>query len=237
MSESTAAGGNRLRSVGVATGLTLAAFVGALAVGVVYYVPVILLGYDPFSTNATVGALIATQVGFVGVGALYVHLTGWRVPIERPTLRTFGYVISGAVLALVVANGLLALIASAGLQPESVLETAAASDPLFLLALAAFSMVLIAPIEEFVFRGLVQGRLRQSFGPVGAIAGASLLFGSMHLLNYSGTIAQIVAGASVIVCVGAVFGALYEKTDNLLVPALAHGLYNVALAVSSYLAL
>ena len=37
-----------------------------------------------------------------------------------------------------------------------------------------------------LFRGVIQGRLGRSFGPVAAVVGSSLLFGSIHLGNYTG---------------------------------------------------
>lgn len=98
-------------------------------------------------------------------------------------------------------------------------------------------MILVAPVEEFLFRGVIQGRLRGRFGPVAAIAGSSLLFGALHLSNYTGSILPIVSGALLITTVGAVFGALYERTGNLAVPVLVHAIYNVILLTISYVAL
>jgi len=99
------------------------------------------------------------------------------------------------------------------------------------------SIVLVAPAEEFLFRGVIQGRLRRSLGPVGAVVGSSLLFGSLHLGNYTGETAAVVAGAVLIACVGTVFGTLYERTQNLVVPIVAHGVYNTILMVLSFLTL
>ena len=79
-------------------------------------------------------------------------------------------------------------------------------------------------------------RLRAQFGPAPGIIGASLLFGSLHLANYSGNPVAIVAGALMIAGVGSLFGTLYEYTGNLAVPILVHAIYNVILLVSSYLA-
>ena len=36
------------------------------------------------------------------------------------------------------------------------------------------------------FRGVIQGRLGRSFGPIAAVIESSLLFGSIHLRNYTG---------------------------------------------------
>jgi membrane protease YdiL (CAAX protease family) len=151
--------------------------------------------------------------------------------------RVVGYVVAGVVVAIGLAIGLSALLSALGLLPGSVIGDTAAMNPTYLLGLAALSVLVVAPVEEFVFRGVVQGRLRQRFGPVAAIVGASLLFGSLHLANYSGNPVAIVAGALMIAAIGTVFGTLYERTDNLAVPVLAHAVYNVILLVSSYVAI
>ncbi|WP_425498393.1 CPBP family intramembrane glutamic endopeptidase [Halogeometricum salsisoli] len=103
--------------------------------------------------------------------------------------------------------------------------------------MAALSVVLVAPAEEWLFRGVVQGRLRQGVGPTPAIAGSSLLFVSIHLANYSGSLLPVFAGASLIVVVGCVFGALSEYTDNLAVPIMTHATYNVVLLILSYMSI
>jgi membrane protease YdiL (CAAX protease family) len=58
----------------------------------------------------------------------------------------------------------------------------------------------------------------------------------MHLANYSGSLPCVVAGALLIAAVGAVLGAVYERTGNLVVPILAHASYNVVQVMTSYLA-
>jgi membrane protease YdiL (CAAX protease family) len=63
---------------------------------------------------------------------------------------------------------------------------------------------------------------------------ASLLFGSLHLANYSGSIQRVAAGALLISAIGAVFGVVYERTRNLAVPIAVHALYNTVLLVTSY---
>lgn len=113
-----------------------------------------------------------------------------------------------------------------GLVPDSVVGGAVTGDRNILLGLAVLSLFVVAPIEEYLFRGVVQGRLRRSFGPAGAVAVASLLFGSLHLANYAGRPAAVLAGALLIAATGSVLGALYEYTGNFAVPVVAHGLYN-----------
>nr|WP_303646822.1 CPBP family intramembrane glutamic endopeptidase [Haloarchaeobius salinus] len=126
------------------------------------------------------------------------------------------------------------MLAALDLVPGSVIEESGTIDPNFFLGVAVLSVLIVAPAEEYLFRGVVQGRLRETFGPVGAVVGSSLLFGSVHLANYTGSVEQVVAGALLIAGTGAVLGALYEWTDNLTVPIVTHALYNVVLAGTAY---
>lgn len=226
---------SRARAAAVATGLTTAAFVASLLASVVFVVPVILVGLEVESTPVFVALTVVGQLVLLAVGLLYAWRYGVRIRIARPTTRHLGVAAVGTLAALTLATGLALALNALGLLPESVIGDAAAADPTILLWLAVLSVVLVAPAEEFLFRGVIQGRLRRAFGPVGAVAGSSLLFGSMHLVNYSGSVASVVAGALLIAGTGAVLGALYERTRNLAVPVLTHALYNVVLFGASYL--
>jgi membrane protease YdiL (CAAX protease family) len=102
------------------------------------------------------------------------------------------------------------------------------------LGLAALSIVLVAPAEELLFRGAIQGRLRRAFGPVPAVGGTSVLFGSVHLVNFTGSVVGALVGAGIVGVGGAVFGTVYERTGNLLVPIGVHGAYNTVLLVAAF---
>jgi hypothetical protein len=222
------------RTVLELVGLTLLTFVIALVAGVVFIGPLIALGYDVQSTPILVGATAAGQLGMFGVGYLYYRYRDLSVPMALPSLRELGYAAAGVVAAIATAVVLSVVLTTLDLLPSSVIGETAAMDPTFLLGLAALSIVVVAPVEEFVFRGVVQGRLRDRFGRVPAIVGASLLFGSLHLANYSGNPVAIVAGALMIAVVGSVFGTLYELTGNLAVPVVVHAIYNTILFGLSY---
>ena len=225
------------RTVLELVGLTVLTFVIALLAGVVFIAPLVALGYDIESTPILVGATAAGQLCMFGVGYLYYRYRDLSVPVALPSLRELGYAAVGVVAAIAAAVVLSMLLTSLGLLPSSVIGETAAADPTYLLGLAALSIVVVAPVEEFVFRGVIQGRLRDRFGAVPGIAGASLLFGSLHLANYSGNPVAIVAGALMIAVVGSIFGALYERTGNLAVPVLVHATYNTILFGLSYVAL
>jgi hypothetical protein len=74
--------------------------------------------------------------------------------------------------------------------------------------------------EELLFRGLIQAVLSHWFGLVAGLVLASILFGLAHMITL--TYAVIAA------LVGAFFGWLWIHFDNLLVPIVAHAVYDFA---------
>lgn len=193
----------------------------------------LLLGYDVESTPFLVTVLIASQLGMLVVGVSYARSRDVRIRISSLTRRSIGYIVGGIGLSLGVVLVLSLLASALDASPSTIFEAAGpageqtdAANPTILLVL---SMIVLVPIEEYLFRGVIQGRLREALGPIAAILGASLLFGAFHLLNYTGTPAEILVGVGLITAVGAVFGVLYERTDNLAVPIVVHGAYNAIL--------
>jgi membrane protease YdiL (CAAX protease family) len=72
--------------------------------------------------------------------------------------------------------------------------------------------------EELLFRGLIQEALALRVGPWGALAGGALLFGLMHAMTAAYLVLATFAGAYL--------GWAYLASGNLLVPVVAHGLYD-----------
>ena len=232
----TSSHGSGVRTVAEVVGLTALAFVVSVVAGVAFIVPMVALGYEIQTTLVLLGSTAAGQLAMFGLGYWYRRSRHLTVPIRTPSRSALGYAAVGTVGALAVAVGLSLLLVVLNLLPGSVIGDVVATDPTFLLGLAVLSVVVVAPVEEFLFRGVIQRRLRDRFGPTPAIAGASLLFGSMHLANYSGRLTPVIAGALMIAAVGAVFGVVYERTDNLAAPVLVHATYNVVLLLVSYAA-
>ena len=104
-----------------------------------------------------------------------------------------------------------------------------------LVWLIPLSFLLIGPGEELLFRGVVQGRLRESFGPVGAVVLASAGFAPAHILALTGSVVQLAVSIAVLFVPALVFGAVYERTKNLTVPILIHGAYDATIFGIAYL--
>ncbi len=165
----------------------------------------------------------------------------FSVGFARPDLRD-GAAAVGAYLAAFVGGpiiagtiaGLLAQSIGAETGQNSAVEIALESPELLLLMIPA-SILLVGPGEELLFRGVVQGRLREVFGPVASVVLAGTVFAGLHWFALSGgDPAGNLLALGVLLVPSYVFGASYELTGNILVPSLAHGLYNATLFTLLY---
>ncbi|SFR36715.1 CPBP family intramembrane glutamic endopeptidase [Halogeometricum limi] len=223
------------RAVAVAVGLFLAGFLANLAFGLAVALPLVFVGLALTGGAVLVALTAAGQLGFAAVGAVYLHRWLSGIPVRRPTradLRTAG---GYTVAVLLVAVAFTAVSQYLPIEPTStVLSDAVVADPRLLVVFAVLSILLVAPAEELLFRGAIQGRLRRTFGPVAAVVGAGLLFAALHVLNF-GTLNSGAAVALVaIFTVGCLLGWAYERTENLVVPVVIHALYNSVLFVGTY---
>jgi hypothetical protein len=225
----------RARLVAVAVGAALV--VVALLASVLAAIPVVLFTADLTSPGFLVTSLVATQLAFLAVGLAYV---GWRLGTDAlglrlPTRREAGWIGGATLAALAVAALTTALGGVLGVEPtRSVLEPYIVADPTVLLVLGALSVVLVAPAEELLFRGAIQTRIGRAFGPVLTVGLSSLLFASIHVFNFVGGSTGVLFATGTIFAVGVVLGTAYERTGNLAVPVLVHGVYNAVLFVTAY---
>ncbi|MUV49689.1 CPBP family intramembrane glutamic endopeptidase [Haloarcula sp. CBA1122] len=108
-------------------------------------------------------------------------------------------------------------------------------NPDVLLLLIPASFLLIGPGEELLFRGVVQGRIRDYFGPISGVAIASVIFAGIHYPALSGgSVTGKLVGVCALLIPSLILGATYEYTDNIVVPSLIHGAYNATLFTGLY---
>jgi membrane protease YdiL (CAAX protease family) len=106
--------------------------------------------------------------------------------------------------------------------------------PSLFLYMIPVTLLFVAPAEELVFRGVAQGLLKRSFGSVPGIVCSSALFGVGHYLAAgSGDAWTLVLVSGTL---GLILGTIYEHTENIAVPILAHGLWNAGLFGMNYYA-
>lgn len=187
------------------------------------------------SEGSTGYQLLRTLLQFAGFGlaaAGYLAITDeWELArVSRPTAREGAIIVGAGAVLFAFQYGALFALDQVGLSTAQNQAVVPAGDPVtYYLAMIAVSLAVVGPVEELLFRGVVQGGVRRAFDAVPAVLIAALAFGLIHLPSVSGTPAERWAYVGVVVALGAALGALYEWTDNVVVPGLAHGAYNAAI--------
>lgn len=223
-----------LAVVGSVTGLvTLVLLLNLLTAGGIAVRDSIVLQY-----GLTVVAL--QGIGFaVTVGAFLTLRDRWDLLHNRvrvPTLREFGVVLVGIVGLLATLAGVQVLYNVLGLStPQVGIVEDGLQNPQLMLYMLPLSYLLIGPGEELLFRGMVQGLLREAYASIPAIIIASAIFALAHVTNVIGApLSQKAAYLGAIFVLSLLLGGLYEYTENLVVVSLIHGTYNALLFLAIY---
>jgi len=235
---------NKLWALGVGVGLGF----GSTVVSLILVVGLIVtLGV--FAVPLPDSPLVLLSIEFIlgqlivmgGISVAYLWATGRQlsyVNIRWPSLGELLVVLAApfAVIAVSIAVSAIGLALNIESSPHALAEIDNI-DATFYLYLIPFMLLIVGPFEELLYRGVIQTRLRESFGPASAIALASLIFVLIHLPAYGlGQEALPAIAISLTALFGGslIFGAIYEWTGNLTVVALIHGLYNSILLALLY---
>jgi membrane protease YdiL (CAAX protease family) len=186
---------------------------------------------------------VAQYAGVLAVAGLY--LAGVERPrsflrLERPTVRDLAWAVGGVVVLFGTLAAATYLLEQLGLSlTDHAVAESAERDPAVLLPLIPLSVVLTGPVEELLYRGVVQTRLQQAFSTAPAVLVAAGIFSLVHVPAYGVGAAggSLATTLGVLFVLGALLGALYEHTGNLVVPAVAHGVYNAVTFGVQYLEL
>ena len=229
----------RLRVLAVAVGVAGAGILTALVLTLALAGVLAVANVDlDVLTSVVLTLALTAGVAFGGVSLAYVRLRGLGssfIGVRFPTVRDLAWVGGGYVLALLSVVAASAVVAAGGGEAApNQLSQVGLEHPEVLLLIVPASLLLIGPGEELLFRGVVQGTLRESFGAVGAVVLAAAIFASVHFVAVSGGVGARLTTIAILFLPSLVFGAAYERTGNLVVPALVHGLYNSTLAVLLY---
>jgi ABC-2 type transport system permease protein len=121
--------------------------------------------------------------------------------------------VAGGVVASLAAMAYIEIAASMQLLPLQRIDQMADRAWLAAPAIAA------APVfEEFIFRGLVFGGLRRSFGPAAATLASAAIFAIVHPPM------SVIPVFFMAVCAA----LIYERTRLLAAPMTVHAVYNAA---------
>jgi membrane protease YdiL (CAAX protease family) len=231
----------KLRAIGVGVGVGVA----GLVLGVALTVGAILL-LGPFvelgDFELIVLSLLMTQG--VGMGTAAFAYVSWRgvglgyVRARVPTLADIAWVVAAYIVAIaaVFAIAVLLTLLNAPAAENQAAQTATRT-PDVLLVLIPGSFLLIGPGEELLFRGVVQTRIREAFGPVPGVAIASVIFAAVHVVVLVGSLQAVLVTIGILLVPSLILGAAYEYTGNLVVSALIHGAYDATLFTLLYVSL
>ncbi|WP_266080166.1 CPBP family intramembrane glutamic endopeptidase [Haladaptatus caseinilyticus] len=231
---------SRSRALFAAVGLGLGGYAFAAVIVLLAAFSLIALGIPVLrrpSLLVAVSVVMGQGVAFGLFALAYLRYTGrgiGYIKVRVPTLRDFGWFAGGFV---VFYGGLIAVslvLTTFGIQSaQNELSTLGEEDPRVFLLLIPLSFLLIGPGEELLYRGVVQERLRETFGPWPAIALASLIFAFVHVFSLQGAGKLVYLG--ILFVLSPILGAAYEYTRNLVVPALIHGAFNALQFALAYL--
>lgn len=239
----SAGAGERFRAV--STALVLAVVGAALGiVALVVLVNVLTAAGVPVRDSVLLQyglSVVALQgIGFALTVGAFLAVRGrldlLRDRVRVPTLRELGLVVAGIVGLLVTLAAIQAAYAALGVStPQVEIVERGLENPELMLLMLPLSYLLVGPGEELMFRGTVQGLLREAYTPAPAIVIASVVFALAHVTNVLGApLAQKAAYLAAIFTLSLLLGALYEYSRNLVVPALVHGTYNALLFLAIY---
>ena len=211
-----------------------AGFLGSLA-GVVVVVALfgLDLGGEDASSELTLGPLFLLQIplwiGLLGTpllarrrGLNWREQMGWRMrPADVPAGVAVGLLMQFVLLPLLYLPILEVFEDLDVERPARELTEMAEAPPE--IAVLVFMTVIAAPLtEEVFFRGLLQGALRDRFGPVRAVVISSLAFAAVHF--------QVVQFPALLV-IGLVHALLVLATGRLGAALWSHVAFNAATVV------
>ncbi|PSQ47479.1 CPBP family intramembrane metalloprotease [Halobacteriales archaeon SW_7_65_23] len=229
----------RTRAIAHSLLLVAGAFLVAMVLGAVALELLRTMGLTEESAPVAYN-LVSTAVQFVAFLAVCIGYIAWQdcrslVPTGRPSLRSIAVIVVGFVILVGSLSALEFLFSQLGLEPaDNAAVEAGRDNPELYLFMIPLVILLNAPAEELLFRGLVQGRFRRAYGVVPGVLAASAVFGMVHFVALVGTGSQLVYVA-IAASAGLILGAAYELTRNLLVPIVMHALWNVAIYLVLYL--
>lgn len=225
-------------------------FATAVGVAVSGFAAAILLmiltvtALDAFGIGFRDDLVITITVGVVVQGAAfgivaftYLHLKSLGIDFLRirwPSLKDILWMVAGLVglFAALITMSIAITLAGLPTPAEHVIGEIGAETPELLLVLVPLSFLVIGPGEELLFRGVIQTRLVQAYGDYWGIIVTSIIFAVAHLTAFEG--GNITISIGVLFVLSLILGAIYEITDNLVVPAVIHGAYNAILFLGLY---
>ena len=228
--------------VAVAVALGVVGFVvGALVAQIGATLAAAAFGIERGTPSMTLVGLLGQGVGLVGVGYVYLRSrdrTLSYIRIRQPDLRDVAVGVVGTVALFAYLTAVVAVVnyLDVSLAEHSVVDVIERNPSVALLLVPA-SVLVTGPTEEFLYRGVVQSRLRERFAVPATVLVAAAPFALVHVPAYLvfSTPAETMTTVTVVLFpLGILLGLYYEYTENLVVPAVVHGVYNAVVFGINY---
>jgi membrane protease YdiL (CAAX protease family) len=203
--------------VSVSDGL-IAALVFFVIQGLILLIP-FWRGQAPSANVVWVAFCLAGAVTYGAMRLVYwrAHTQGIPRLLGEGVWRALLWGLAGGVAAAFVAIVYLQVVLPLDLFSTGK-QAARPADPWLVVALAAVAIVAAPFFEEFIFRGLVFGGLRRSFGPAVSALASAAIFALVH---------PAISVAPVFV-MGFCAALVYDRTRMLAAPIVLHAVYNAA---------
>ncbi len=205
------------------------AVLGTLVSSAVGLAALVILPFDGIA--GFVLLFVAGYVGYLLVVALVIEGFGdgfAGIDVYMPSDSDLRHIVAGIAATGTVEMGVAAFVWYYDLPVahHTITQIAAVGGASILVSLIPLALLVNAPIEELLFRGVIQRNLDRSFTTAGAVLVGSAVFALAHLPVYSGTTAAVGMAMAQLFAISVVWGTVYARTHNLLVPTLCHGVSN-----------
>lgn len=177
------------------------------------------------------GELLDSYIVQPGMGLVVAGYVWWAeefTPLDRiraPSAEGIAWIALGPVSYELAVQAVTPVLATIGLTHEAHGATtpkwSVMLDQPELVVPGLFVMfVLMAPMEELLYRGAIHDVLAGAIGKPGRVVIGGVLFGAIHLLLSGGLTSMVLT-----TIFGLILAAGYERTENLTVPIVAHATY------------
>ncbi|WP_256296473.1 CPBP family intramembrane glutamic endopeptidase [Haloarchaeobius salinus] len=203
----------------------------------------------PVPENNARAQFIAQLISFLSLGlgtlvvaAAYLQNSGrdWSfIDVELPSLRDVAWTLGGFVILILGFLAVVSLFDLLGLSPaeHSSTDSIINATPQVILLVLVAQLLVVGPGEELLYRNVIQKSLYDSVGKPAAVVLASVIFSLVHIPAYSAggaSLGGVATTLAAIFVLSLVLGGVYARTENVVVPAVIHGSYNVLSFYSTY---
>lgn len=224
-------------AVYTAIGLSVLAFLIGQAVSIA---ALPFLGVDPNPVVLYPVLFVVQYAGFalVALGFLYATHRGLKyVDLSWPSVRNLGMIAGGVVASFGIWAAASVIITGLGLPAtdHALFEPGEDGSAQLLLILIPLVLFVNGPVEELLYRNVIQKYLAERFSTPIAVGTASAVFALAHVPAYfTAGLGALSVTLSLLFVVSCLWGLIYVRTESLLVVSVIHGLYNALLIAGLY---